>query len=80
MPRNQPPPAVLNLRSPLPNIARCIEQKEHTRRVGFGSQCIDGGKAARSQTVGPMVDLTVVATLSARLMVIDRKRSSDALV
>jgi hypothetical protein len=71
MPRNQPLPAILDLNSPLPNISRSIEQKEHTRRVRFGPECIDGRKAARTQTIGPMVDLTVMATLSAGLMVID---------
>jgi hypothetical protein len=75
MTRNHPLPAFPDLLRPLPNISRSIQRKEDPWRVRSGTQCIHRGEATFPEPVSPMLDLTVMTTLPAGLMVVDDQAS-----
>ena len=76
VPRDQTLPVLGDLPRPLPNIGRCIQQEQHTGRIRFGSESIDHRKPTSAQTAGPMLDLSVVSTCMAGVMVIDDQATS----
>lgn len=71
-------PVQSDLLSPWPNVSGSIEQKENTGRIRFGSQGINRREPVPSETVGPMIDLGMMAALSAGVMVIDDQAASGA--
>jgi len=62
MPRSQSPPPILGLLSLLSDIRRGVEQKEHSGRIGFGSESIGPAETDLTKTVGPMLNFSVVTT------------------
>ena len=69
-------PVSADLLRTLANVIRRIQQEENTGRVRSGSQRVHGGAPTFPETVGPMLDLSMMTTFPAGLMVIDDQAAS----
>ena len=76
MPGNPRLPVCGDLLRSLPNVSGSIEQEEDPWRIWSGSERIDSSKSAYSQPVSPMLDLGLMTTLSAGMMVVDDQAAS----
>jgi hypothetical protein len=68
MPSDPSLPVHHDLLRPLANIIRRVHHEENTWRVRSGSQSVDGGEPNFPKTVGAMLNLSMVTTLPAGLV------------